>query len=146
MARVSDIPTDVTTDPNAPAVGMTTSVRDSATSTECLNLVQPTNNDREKVEERCDEETESSLTSPPDRFDSYIERNGDGVGVLRQPSLKKMSRRLCFVLRWGAPSLHLPISSDGYVAVSDLQQLPEFRRYTEDVIRTIVKCDGKRRF
>ena len=57
-----------------------------------------------------------------------------------------MSCRLCFVLRWGAPSLHLPISSDGYVAVSDLQQLPEFRRYTVDVIRTIVKCDGKRRF
>ena len=57
-----------------------------------------------------------------------------------------MSRRLCFVLRWGAPSPYLPITSDGFVAVRDLQQLPEFRRYTVEVIRTIVRCDGKRRF
>ena len=137
--RVSDIPTDVTTDPIEPAVGMTTSVRDFATSTECLNLVQPSKEDEKGEEEvTCEEGRELTSNPPLDRFDSYIERNGDEAGILRQPSLKKMSRRLCFVLRWGAPSLQLPISSDGYVAVSDLQQLPEFRRYTVDVIRTIV--------
>lgn len=81
----------------------------------------------------------------PDQFDSYIERSGDEQGIPRQPSLKKMSRRLCFVLRSGAPSLHLLISSEIYVALSDLQKLPEIRRYTEDVIKKIVKCDGKRR-
>ena len=83
MARVSDIPTDVSTDPLQPAVGLTTSARDFATSTECLNLAQPTKNDEEE-EETCDGGAELISNPPLEHLDSYIERDGDEVGILRQ--------------------------------------------------------------
>ena len=38
-----------------------------------------------------------------DWLDSYIDRTGYDAGVMKQPSLKRTSRRLCFLLRWGAP-------------------------------------------
>ena len=63
-----------------------------------------------------------------------------------EPSLKKTSRRLCFVLRWGAPSLHVPISPDGFVKVSDLRKLVAFAHCTDDTIHLIVRRDAKRRF
>ena len=81
-----------------------------------------------------------------DVFNSYIEREGDAAHVLRQPSWKKMSRRLCFVLRWGAPSFQLAIQADGYVNTNDLRNIPAFRTFTDDVIREIVRRDGKKRF
>ena len=66
-----------------------------------------------------------------DVFNSYIEREGDAAHVLRQPSWKKLSRRLCFVLRWGAPSFQLAIQADGYVNTNDLRNIPAFRTFTD---------------
>ena len=37
-----------------------------------------------------------------DMFNSYVDREGDAMHVLRQPFRKNLSMRLCFVLRWGA--------------------------------------------
>ena len=47
-----------------------------------------------------------------DLFDTYIQRNTYATRATNQPSLKKTSRRLCFVLRWGAPSLNLTMTKD----------------------------------
>ena len=56
-----------------------------------------------------------------DFFDTYIQRNTYATRATDQPSLKKTSRRLCFVLRWGAPSLSLTMTKDGYVKLQDLR-------------------------
>ena len=92
------------------------------------------------------EDTMCEFAFHHDVFNSYIERRSDDTHVLGQPSLKKLSRKLCFVLRWGAPSLQLHIQPDGYVTANDLRRLPMFRRCTDDVIRKIVERDGKSRF
>ena len=81
-----------------------------------------------------------------DVFNCYIDREGGDAHVMRQPSRKKLSRRLCFVLRWGAPALQLPMQADGYVNADDLRRLPAFRTCTDDVIREIVRRDPKKRF
>ena len=80
-----------------------------------------------------------------DIFNAYIERPGQEARVLGQPSKKKLSRRLCFVLRWGAPSLGVPIGADGYVEAKRLRCVPTLRTCTDDVIRDIVKRDPKER-
>ena len=81
-----------------------------------------------------------------DIFNAYIERPGQEAKVLGQPSKKKLSRRLCFVLRWGAPSLGVPIGADGYVEAKRLRGVPTLKTCTDDVIRDIAERDSKKRF
>ena len=79
-------------------------------------------------------------------FNTYIEPPGEGVRVMSNPSMKKLSRRLCFVLRWGAPSLGVSIGEDGYVEAKRLRSVATLATCTDDVIREIVRQDAKRRF
>ena len=78
-----------------------------------------------------------------DVFNAYIERPGHEARVLGQPSKKKLSRRLCFVLRWGAPSLGVPIGADGYVEAKRLRDVPTLKTCTDDVVRDIAERDAK---
>ena len=78
--------------------------------------------------------------------DLYIYKSGFDAHVLSAPSLKILSRRLCFLLRWGAPALHLPMTRDGYVLARDLRTVAALRTCTSDRIETVVRRDAKHRF
>ena len=79
-------------------------------------------------------------------IDSYIQPRGLDAHVMAAPSLKKLSRRLCFVLRWGAEIYNLSITPDGYVKVKDIRAIPAFNTCTEDKVKEVVRRDSKRRF
>ena len=91
-------------------------------------------------------EAASIFPFSPDLFDSYIHKTGFDAHVLSAPSLKKLSRRLCFILRWGAPALHLPMTRDGYVLARDLRTVAALQTCTDDRIMTVVRRDAKHRF
>ena len=79
-------------------------------------------------------------------IDSYIQQRGLDAHVMAAPSIKKLSRRLCFVLRWGAEVYNLSITHDGYVKVRDIRAIPAFNTCTDDTVREVVRRDSKRRF
>ena len=81
-----------------------------------------------------------------DLFDSYIQPPGSDAHVLSAPSLKKLSRRLRFILRWGAPALHIPMTQDGYVLARDLRTVAALQTCTDDQIEAVVRRDAKHRF
>eukprot|EP00483_Globobulimina_turgida_P000218 UN00218 len=59
-----------------------------------------------------------------------------------------MSKRLSFYLRHGAEKAGLKIRNDGYVKISDILNLNEFKqnKATFDVIKNIVDTNDKKRF
>ena len=149
------MPTDTADCPKIPAVGMTCRVEAHTTNAELetFTKVMPrkTSTLPTSIEVELQKRSDTGEDVPPfsfddDMFNAYIQRSHHDVGVTKDPSLRKLSRRLCFVLRWGAPSLHLPISKDGYVLVKDLRANSEFSQYTEEVVRQIVRNDTKRCF
>ena len=81
-----------------------------------------------------------------ENIDTYIQPRGLDAHVMGVPSLKKLNRRLCFVLRWGAEIYNLSISHDGYVKVKDIRAIPAFSTCTKDQVREMVRRDSKRRF
>ena len=87
-----------------------------------------------------------SLPFMEEDIDTYIQPRGLDAHVLGEPSVKKLSRRLCFVLRWEAKKLDLPITCDGYVKVRDIRALLAFNTCTEAKVRKVVRRDSKRRF
>ena len=80
------------------------------------------------------------------RFNEYIVAKNYVPRVLRNPSLAKKSRTLCFILRWGATEAGLELSRDGFAWVDELLELGQFANCTFDDIRRIVENDDKNRF
>ena len=58
----------------------------------------------------------------------------------------KQSKKLTWALRHGADKLNLKMSPDGFVAVSELLILPEFRGFTLGLIQSIASKCQKQRF
>ena len=88
----------------------------------------------------------SNIKSIVDKMNNYIVPQNYVPRVLRQPSLAKRSRSLCYLLRWGAVEWGVPISSDGYVFVDDLLRSGPLAGATIEEIRRIVLEDDKNRF
>ena len=86
------------------------------------------------------------FTFSSDLFDSYIQQPGSDAHVLSAHSLKKLSRRFCFILRWGAPALHIPMTQDGYLLAGDLQTVAVLQTCSDDRIEAVVRRDEKHRF
>uniref|UniRef100_A0A8C5QWE3 2'-phosphotransferase n=1 Tax=Leptobrachium leishanense TaxID=445787 RepID=A0A8C5QWE3_9ANUR len=57
-----------------------------------------------------------------------------------------LSKLLSYALRHGAVSLRLPIGSDGFIPISSLLALPQFRSYSQQDIERVVSCNDKQRF
>ena len=92
--------------------------------------------------------TNSNLVNKPNKnqFNNYIVREDYVPRVLRNPSLAKRSRILCYILLWGAKNAGLHISPDGYVLVVELLSSRYFADSSLDDIRKIVELDDKERF
>ncbi|XP_068115718.1 tRNA 2'-phosphotransferase 1 isoform X2 [Hyperolius riggenbachi] len=58
----------------------------------------------------------------------------------------RLSKLLSYALRHGAVSMGLPMSSDGFVPVSSLLSLPQFRPFSQSDIERVVRCNDKQRF
>ena len=86
------------------------------------------------------------IKSVVDKINNYIVPENYVPRVLRQPSLAKRSRLLCYLLRWGAEKWGIPISGDGYVYTDDLLKSGPFVDATFEEIRRIVSEDDKERF
>ena len=155
MGRASSIPADGADCPKLPAVGATSEVEASPIAalrelfmkvTRKRPSTSPTSTEAKPFKKNATGVDVSPFPFHDDMFDAYIQRTSHDVGVTKNPSIRKLSRKLCFVLRWGAPSLQLPISKDGYVNLKDLRALNAFAHYTDAVVRQIVRNDTKRRF
>ena len=84
----------------------------------------------------------SPIMNEKDKINRYIVQHDYVPRVLRNPSLAKRSRTLCYLLRWGAPAAGLKMSKDGYVMVRD-----GFLSGSSIVdIKRIVEEDDKERF
>ena len=155
VERASSMPTDVADCPKLPAVGTTCRVEvhtSKAKPEQFTNVMQrKTSTLPVSAEVELQECSDTREDVPPfpfddDMLDAYIQRSNHDVGVTKDPFIRKMSRRLCFVLRWGAPSLHRPILKDGYVLVKDLRAISAFSQNTDEMVRQIVCNDTKRHF
>ncbi|XP_075043784.1 tRNA 2'-phosphotransferase 1 isoform X2 [Mixophyes fleayi] len=58
----------------------------------------------------------------------------------------RLSKLLSYALRHGAVTLGLPLGSDGFVPVSSLLRLPQFRSFSLDDVERVVRCNDKQRF
>lgn len=58
----------------------------------------------------------------------------------------RLSKTLSYVLRHGALKLGLPMGADGFVPLSALLQLPQFRGFSEEDVRRVVDTNQKQRF
>ncbi|XP_077143720.1 tRNA 2'-phosphotransferase 1 isoform X4 [Ranitomeya variabilis] len=58
----------------------------------------------------------------------------------------RLSKLLSYALRHGANEMGLPMGSDGFVPVSFLLHLQQFRAFTQDDIERVVRCNDKQRF
>ena len=79
-------------------------------------------------------------------LDSYVVPMGYQPRLLKNPSLRKVSKTLCNILRWTARHVGLNITSDGFVDVQDLLECGRFPSTTTDDLHTICKEDDKMRF
>ena len=57
-----------------------------------------------------------------------------------------LSKSLAWLLRHGAVENNLNVSSDGYIAVEDIQALGQFKRYPLDDFKYITNTNDKKRF
>ncbi|XP_063801013.1 tRNA 2'-phosphotransferase 1 [Pseudophryne corroboree] len=67
-------------------------------------------------------------------------------GARNQDPDIRLSKLLSYALRHGAVTLGLPIGSDGFVPVSSLLTLPQFRSFSQGDIERVVRCNDKQRF
>ncbi|KAM4721983.1 tRNA 2'-phosphotransferase 1 [Rhinophrynus dorsalis] len=58
----------------------------------------------------------------------------------------RLSKLLSYALRHGAVSLGLPLGTDGFVPVSSLLILPQFRSFSQGDIERVVRSNDKQRF
>ncbi|XP_040266387.1 tRNA 2'-phosphotransferase 1 isoform X1 [Bufo bufo] len=58
----------------------------------------------------------------------------------------QLSKLLSYALRHGASELGLPMGSDGFVPVSSLLRLQQFRSFSQNDIERVVRCNDKQRF
>ena len=86
------------------------------------------------------------ITNEKDKINRYIVQHDYVPRVLRNPSLAKRSRTLCYLLRWGAPAAGLKMSKDGYVMVGNLLRSGFLSDSSIADIRRIVEEDDKERF
>ncbi|XP_063293786.1 tRNA 2'-phosphotransferase 1 [Pelobates fuscus] len=66
-------------------------------------------------------------------------------GKTQDPNVH-LSKLLSYALRHGADSLGLPMGSDGFVPLSALLVLPQFRSYSQTDIERVVGSNNKQRF
>ncbi|CAH2325156.1 tRNA 2 -phosphotransferase 1 [Pelobates cultripes] len=66
-------------------------------------------------------------------------------GKTQDPNVR-LSKLLSYALRHGADSLGLPMGSDGFVPLSALLVLPQFRSYSQTDIERVVDSNDKQRF
>ncbi|OCT84079.1 hypothetical protein XELAEV_18022216mg [Xenopus laevis] len=79
-----------------------------------------------------------------DRSNPSSRRRG-ARGKNQDPDVR-LSKLLSYTLRHGAVNLGLPIGSDGFVPVSSLLLLPQFRSFSQIDIERVVSCNDKQRF
>ncbi|XP_017074172.1 tRNA 2'-phosphotransferase 1 [Drosophila eugracilis] len=58
----------------------------------------------------------------------------------------QLSKKLSWLLRHGAKSEGIPIQSDGFVSVSDLQEHPRYTSFTLEKLKQIASADTKQRY
>ncbi|XP_073410688.1 tRNA 2'-phosphotransferase 1 isoform X1 [Dendrobates tinctorius] len=67
-------------------------------------------------------------------------------GGRNQDSDVRLSKLLSYALRHGANEMGLPMGSDGFVPISFLLHLQQFRSFSQDDIERVVRCNDKQRF
>ncbi|KAG9475453.1 hypothetical protein GDO78_003718 [Eleutherodactylus coqui] len=67
-------------------------------------------------------------------------------GARNQDPDVRLSKLLSYALRHGANELGLHMRSDGFVPVSSLLHLRQFRSFSQDDIERVVTCNDKQRF
>ncbi|KAM4617812.1 tRNA 2'-phosphotransferase 1 isoform 1-T3 [Discoglossus pictus] len=72
-------------------------------------------------------------------------RRGRGRGKTQDPDVR-LSKLLSYALRHGAGSLGLPMASDGFVPLSSLLALSQFRAISQGDIERVVSSNDKQRF
>ncbi|XP_053576036.1 tRNA 2'-phosphotransferase 1 isoform X2 [Bombina bombina] len=72
-------------------------------------------------------------------------RTRGGRGRKHDPDVR-LSKLLSYALRHGANTLGLPIRSDGFVPVSSLLALPQFRSVSQGDVERVVSNNDKQRF
>ncbi|KAE8607451.1 hypothetical protein XENTR_v10011191 [Xenopus tropicalis] len=79
-----------------------------------------------------------------DRSNPSSRRRGSH-GKKQDPDVH-LSKCLSYALRHGAVNLGLPMGTDGFVPVSSLLLLPQFRTFSQVDIERVVSCNDKQRF
>ena len=75
------------------------------------------------------------------RINDYVVPENYVPRVLADPSLKTLSKKLCYALRWGAKELGLYMSEQGYVNLEDIMCCKFFRNATEEKLEQICNTD-----
>ena len=86
---------------------------------------------------------EGDVLQPPD---AYVVPLDYQPRLLRNPSLRKLSKTLCNILRWTAKRIGLDISDQGWVDVKKLLECGRLASTTVEDLWTICETDDKRRF
>ncbi|XP_053304672.1 tRNA 2'-phosphotransferase 1 [Spea bombifrons] len=76
---------------------------------------------------------------------SHDSRRRGSRGKKQDPDVR-LSKLLSYALRHGAVSLGLPMGQDGFVPLSSMLTLPQFRCYSQEDIERVVRCNDKQRF
>ncbi|XP_037718528.1 tRNA 2'-phosphotransferase 1 [Drosophila subpulchrella] len=58
----------------------------------------------------------------------------------------QLSKKLSWLLRHGAKSEGIPIRTDGFVGVTDLQEHPRYKSFTLEKLQEIASADSKHRY
>ena len=85
---------------------------------------------------------EGDVLQPPD---AYVVPLDYQPRLLRNPSLRKLSKTLCNILRWTAKRIGLDISDQGWVDVKKLLECGRLASTTVEDLWTICETDDKRR-
>ena len=93
-----------------------------------------------------DVQPEVTHTMSEKRTNAYIVPEDYTPRLLSHPSLKKTSKKLCYVLRWAARKFGLTMTEDGYVDVDDILRCDFFHDISTDTLREICETDDKQRF
>jgi len=73
-------------------------------------------------------------------------RRGKGRDRRPEDPLVKMSKKLSWILRHGAVKEGIPITSDGWVKLTDIFAMKQFQGLTMEKLRMIVDGNDKKRF
>ena len=155
MAQTVSIPTDAANRLIQPSVGTTSETSLSEDERPAMMCMAVSSTEVEVTEAVSSDSPKQVVTEKEaanifpfssDLFDTYIHKPGFDAHVLSAPSLKKLSRRLCFILRWGAPTLKLSMTRDGYVLARELRTVSGLQTCSDERIETVVRRDAKHRF